>query len=93
MYVLWLCEPECDKRALVGRKAANLSASHRIPPGFCLTRLACDLAMARVHRSLKQGGRLLIQNVYQMTSAALLWCLFCLPHSNSSLLQRETHLQ
>ncbi len=62
MYVLWLGEHECDQRALIGGKAANLNRLHRVPPGFCPTTLAYDLAMARVHRSLKRGGRLLISS-------------------------------
>jgi pyruvate,water dikinase len=46
--VLWLGEPACQDRVLVGGKAAQLSqlaASHRVPPGFCLT----STAFARVH--------------------------------------------
>ena len=40
MDILWLGQPECQDARLVGGKAANLSllaASHRVPPGFCLT--------------------------------------------------------
>jgi pyruvate,water dikinase len=46
--VLWLGEPTCQDRVLVGGKAAQLSqlaASHRVPPGFCLT----ATAFARTH--------------------------------------------
>jgi phosphoenolpyruvate synthase/pyruvate phosphate dikinase len=37
--ILWLGEPACHDRTVVGGKAANLSrltATHRVPPGFCL---------------------------------------------------------
>lgn len=40
MDILWLGELECHEPHLVGGKAANLSllaATHRVPPGFCLT--------------------------------------------------------
>ena len=40
MDILWLGQPECQDGRLVGGKAANLNllaASHRVPPGFCLT--------------------------------------------------------
>lgn len=49
MYVLWLGQPGCNERALVGGKAANLNRLadvHRVPPGFCLTTQAYDLAMS-----------------------------------------------
>ena len=48
MEILWLGEPACHDRALVGGKAANLSrlaASYRVPAGFCLTTVAYDRAM------------------------------------------------
>lgn len=38
--ILWLGDPACHDRELVGGKAAQLSrlaATHRVPPGFCLT--------------------------------------------------------
>ena len=40
MDILWLGHPDCHDINRVGAKAANLSpltASHRIPPGFCVT--------------------------------------------------------
>lgn len=45
--ILWLGESACHDRTVVGGKAANLSrlaATHRIPPGFCLTTAAFDRA-------------------------------------------------
>lgn len=45
--ILWLGEPACHDRTVVGGKAANLSrlaATHRVPPGFCLTTAAFDRA-------------------------------------------------
>jgi pyruvate,water dikinase len=45
MDIVWLGQKGCDDVARVGGKAANLSrvaASHRIPPGFCLTTSAFD---------------------------------------------------
>ena len=45
--ILWLGEPACHERAVVGGKAANLSrlaVGHRVPPGFCLTTAAFDRA-------------------------------------------------
>lgn len=44
---MWLGEPACHDRTIVGGKAANLSrlaAGHRVPPGFCLTTAAFDRA-------------------------------------------------
>jgi pyruvate,water dikinase len=41
--ILWLGEPDCHRRELVGGKAANLSrmaAEYRVPPGFCITATA-----------------------------------------------------
>jgi len=38
--IVWLGDPACHDAATVGGKAANLSqlsARHRVPPGFCLT--------------------------------------------------------
>jgi len=38
--ILWLGEPDCHRRELVGGKAAHLSRladTFRVPPGFCLT--------------------------------------------------------
>ncbi|MBI4318487.1 MAG: PEP/pyruvate-binding domain-containing protein [Chloroflexi bacterium] len=49
MYILWLGHPLCHERSLVGGKAANLSRlaeAYRVPPGFCLTTQAYDLAVA-----------------------------------------------
>ncbi len=46
MEILWLGQPECHNTSLTGGKAANLSklaASHRVPPGFCLTTSAFDM--------------------------------------------------
>jgi pyruvate, water dikinase len=43
--MLWLGDPACADRALVGGKAANLSqlaARYPVPPGFCLTAAAFD---------------------------------------------------
>ena len=40
MDILWLGQPACHDRTLVGGKAAHLSllaADYRVPPGFCLT--------------------------------------------------------
>jgi phosphoenolpyruvate synthase/pyruvate phosphate dikinase len=45
--VLWLGDPRCADAALVGPKAAHLSAlaeSHRVPDGFCITADAYRLA-------------------------------------------------
>jgi phosphoenolpyruvate synthase/pyruvate phosphate dikinase len=45
MNIIWLGQKGCDDVARVGGKAANLSrvaASHRVPPGFCLTTSAFD---------------------------------------------------
>lgn len=45
--ILWLGEPACHYRTIVGGKAPNLSrmaADHRVPPGFCLAALAFDRA-------------------------------------------------
>lgn len=42
-FTLWLGDPECHRRDLVGGKAANLSRlaeSYLVPPGFCLTTAA-----------------------------------------------------
>jgi hypothetical protein len=39
--ILWLGEPACHDRTVVGRKAANLSrltATHRVPPASVLRR-------------------------------------------------------
>src|SRR5437879_4115548 len=49
MDLLWLGEPACHDRALVGGKAAHLSrlaAGQRVPPGFCLTAAALEAALA-----------------------------------------------
>ena len=48
MEILWLGEPDCHNRTLVGGKVANLSrlaASYRVPPGFCLTTAALKKAI------------------------------------------------
>src|SRR5690242_20535322 len=45
--IVWLGEPAAEVRALVGGKVAPLSrlaAQFRVPPGFCLTTHAYDLA-------------------------------------------------
>lgn len=45
--ILWLGEPDCHRRELVGGKAAHLSrlaSSYPVPPGFCL---AADASRAR----------------------------------------------
>ena len=45
--IVWLGEPVAEDRALVGGKVAPLSrlaARYRVPPGFCLTTGAYDLA-------------------------------------------------
>jgi phosphoenolpyruvate synthase/pyruvate phosphate dikinase len=46
MEIVWLGDPACHERDLVGGKAAHLSrlaATHLVPPGFCLTaRFAFD---------------------------------------------------
>jgi phosphoenolpyruvate synthase/pyruvate phosphate dikinase len=47
--ILWLGEPACHDRTIVGGKAANLSrltATHRVPPGFCLATPVFDRARA-----------------------------------------------
>lgn len=47
--ILWLGEPACHDRTVVGGKAANLSrlaATHRVPPGFCLAAPVFDRARA-----------------------------------------------
>jgi pyruvate, water dikinase len=50
MQIVWFGESECDRVALVGGKAANLSrlaAAYPVPPGFCLTALAAQHALER----------------------------------------------
>lgn len=50
MYILWLGEAASFDVALVGGKVANLSrlaATHRVPPGFCLTTTALDEGLNR----------------------------------------------
>ncbi|MSP12898.1 MAG: hypothetical protein EXR62_08065 [Chloroflexi bacterium] len=52
--VLWLGHPDCHNLSLVGGKAANLSrmaAQFLVPPGFCLTTVAYDRAIATVSPS------------------------------------------
>jgi phosphoenolpyruvate synthase/pyruvate phosphate dikinase len=47
--ILWLGEPACHDRTVVGGKAANLSrlaATHRVPPGFCLAAPVFERARA-----------------------------------------------
>ncbi len=49
MDIVWLGEPACHDRAVVGGKAAHLSAlaaGHRVPPGFCVTVEALHRALA-----------------------------------------------
>lgn len=49
MEVLWLGEPACHDRAVVGGKAAHLSrlaAGYRVPPGFCFTATALSHALS-----------------------------------------------
>ncbi len=49
MDILWLGEPACHDRSLVGGKAASLSrlaAKFCVPPGFCLTTAAFEYARA-----------------------------------------------
>jgi phosphoenolpyruvate synthase/pyruvate phosphate dikinase len=47
--ILWLGEPACHDRTVVGGKASNLSrlaADHQVPPGFCLAAPVFDRARA-----------------------------------------------
>ena len=49
MNILWLGDPACHDTARVGGKAANLSRLadiHHVPPGFCLTAVAYQNALA-----------------------------------------------
>jgi pyruvate,water dikinase len=49
MDLVWLGEPACHDRAVVGGKAAHLSrlaAGYRVPPGFCFTAAALAHALA-----------------------------------------------
>jgi pyruvate,water dikinase len=52
--IVWLGEPAAEVRSLVGGKVAPLSrlaAQFRVPPGFCLTTQAYDLAGADASQS------------------------------------------
>ena len=93
MYVLWLVNLNVTRGHSWAGRWRTSDASHRIPAGFCLTTLAYDLAMARVHRSLKRGGRLLISEFIpdEERSSAVVPLLF----ASLELIvnQRETHLQ
>jgi pyruvate,water dikinase len=43
--IVWLGDPACHDATLVGGKAANLSrliARYPVPPGFCITAMACE---------------------------------------------------
>jgi pyruvate,water dikinase len=56
--IVWLGEPAAEARALVGGKVAPLSrlaARFSVPPGFCLTTHAYDLAGAGAGRSTDAG--------------------------------------
>ena len=47
--ILWLGEPACHDRTVVGGKASNLSrlaTDHRVPPGFCLAAPVFDRVRA-----------------------------------------------
>ena len=61
MQIVWFGEPECDRVALVGGKTANLSrlaAAYPVPPGFCLTALAAQQALAAVLLDADAGAPL-----------------------------------
>jgi pyruvate,water dikinase len=48
----WLGEPCCSEQLVVGGKVANLSrltATFRVPPGFCLTTSAYEQALLHAH--------------------------------------------
>jgi pyruvate,water dikinase len=52
--IVWLGEPAAEVRALVGGKVAPLSrlaARFRVPPGFCLTTRAYDMAATGAERT------------------------------------------
>src|SRR5919204_500341 len=86
--LLWLGEPACHDRALVGGKAAHLSrlaASQRVPPGFCLTAAALDRALAG-NLALDEGStglpslpRALYHGLVTAYQAADLYLLQCRP--------------
>src|SRR3954453_9808825 len=57
--IVWLGGPAAGDRALVGGKVAPLSrlaAQFRVPPGFCLTTHAYDLAGACASRTDAANG-------------------------------------
>lgn len=60
--IVWLGEPGCDDRRLVGGKVAHLSrliATQRIPLGFCVTARALERAMIESDPGDRSGpGRL-----------------------------------
>jgi pyruvate,water dikinase len=67
--VLWLGEPDCHRREFVGGKAANLSrlaATHRVPPGFCLT----VAAFQKVEEMAQESGfRDVVEAAYETLAA------------------------
>lgn len=75
MEILWLGQPDCHNHAVVGGKVANLSrlaASHRVPPGFCLTTAAFDRALeagASTDVALSPGPSLPSTLHHQLTDA------------------------
>ncbi len=53
--ILWLGDPLCHRRDLVGGKAANLSRlaeTYQVPPGFCLTTAAFEASTSETLVSL-----------------------------------------
>src|SRR5687767_14589696 len=57
--IVWLGEPAAEDRSLVGGKVAPLSrlaARYRVPPGFCLTTQAYELATRSVGSSADERG-------------------------------------
>jgi phosphoenolpyruvate synthase/pyruvate phosphate dikinase len=72
MDLVWLDQPACQNRSLVGGKAAHLSqlASHyRIPPGFCLTTTAFKHALGS-RLPLEGSGSLLPAPLYDQVALA-----------------------
>ena len=71
--VLWLGEPNCHRRELVGGKAANLSrlsSAYPVPPGFCL---AAPTSLAGQVESPPDGLRDNVAAAYQKLVAKLGW--------------------
>jgi pyruvate, water dikinase len=59
--ICWLDQAECRDSALVGGKAAHLSqlsTAFRVPPGFCLTTAAFDIASGMVDATTHLADKL-----------------------------------